>query len=196
MKRWKDHIKEYLVKNADHTRTLFWYDLMIFFETTIFPIPPDFWQIALTLSKPKRWKLFFIHSLVASVLGGVFAYGVGFWLFDSYGLKIVSIFNLGKELESLVSFFQYATFWSVLVAAFTPVPYRVFTISAGLFHANIFLFVVASIIGRGCRFLIVGFVTSYFGNKYADKIFRHFNIFALAIGILAFIFLVVRYFPF
>jgi len=76
------------------------------------------------------------------------------------------------------------TFWAIFAAAFTPIPYKIFTISAGLFNVNFFAFIVASVLGRSIRFFAVGFILKFYGEKVAGVLYKYFNIFSLAVLVL------------
>jgi len=109
-----------------------------FAESSFFPIPPDVLLIALDLGKPKRsWWYAFVCT-VASVLGGVAGYYIGYGLWASVGKPIVDFYNAQPIFDSLFTTFAEYSFWAVLIAAITPIPYKIFTITAGVVAANAF----------------------------------------------------------
>jgi membrane protein DedA with SNARE-associated domain len=118
---------------------------------------------------------------------------LGFWFFDLFGPKIISFYGLADEFVLVEQFFRDHAFWSVFISAFTPIPYKVFTVGAGLFHANFIVFLVASILGRGLRFIIVGSIFRYIGEKYSDLIFKYFNILSLLFGLLIIVYLIIKF---
>lgn len=185
-----ERIKKYFRENADKPVTMFWFNLLAFAESSFFPIPPDPFQAILTLAKPNRWVLFARNVLIYSVLGGIFGYIIGRWFFGEFGAQLINFYELHEEFARVATFFQQSTFWTVFISAVTPIPYKVFTITAGLFGANIFVFVIASILGRGLRFFLLGALVRYLGERYADRIFRHFNAIALLLGILIILYLI------
>ena len=186
---FKENIKEKFKENADKRSAVFWLNLISFIESSFFPIPPDPFQIILTLAKPEKWKMFARNVLIYSVLGGIFGYLIGFWFFELFGQKLMDLYSLQDEVHELGILFADTTFWTIFIAALTPIPYKVFTISAGLFKVNFILFVIASIIGRGIRFFFIGYITRFLGERYAEKIFKYFDIAAIVIVILLILFL-------
>ena len=136
-----------------------------FIESSIFPIPPDPLLMALGLSRPKKAILYAIICSVASVAGGLVGYLIGWTIWE-----IVSEFFLTYLFS--VDAFNYVgikynenAFLAILGAALTPIPYKVFTITAGVFKINLATFILASSIGRSARFLIEGSLIYFFGEK-------------------------------
>src|SRR5690606_29160861 len=99
--------------------------------------------------KPAKWWKYALIVSLFSVLGGLFGYAIGFFFFDIFGQKIIDIYNLHDHFKAIGEAFDSATFISMFIAAFTPIPYKIFTIAGGFFMVNILQFIVASIIGRG-----------------------------------------------
>ncbi|MDR2735113.1 MAG: DedA family protein [Spirochaetota bacterium] len=109
-----------------------------FSESSFFPVPPDVLLIALDLGKPKRaWRYAFVCS-VFSVLGGVLGYYIGYGLWESVGKSIVDFYNANEIFNKLAATFAAYNFWAVLIAALTPIPYKIFTISAGVAASTLF----------------------------------------------------------
>lgn len=159
-----------------------------FAESSFFPIPPDPLLIGVVLTNPKKWKKFATITTLFSVLGGMFGYLIGFLLFASMGDWIIETYHLQDTYESLGQGFKDNLVISVFGAALTPIPYKIFTISAGAFHVNFALFVFASIIGRGARFFAVAGLTSFLGIKYKDQIEKYIDL--ISLGLLGLIILV------
>ncbi len=143
--------------------------VVAFAESSFFPIPPDVLVIALVL--PPTNASPFVTASVCTV--GSVAGAVAGWLIGKWGGRPIldRLFNLEKvqQVERLYDRYGVA---AVLIAAFTPIPYKVFTIASGVFRLNIFGFVGASMIGRGARFFMVAYLTSWFGEwviKRLDK---------------------------
>jgi membrane protein YqaA with SNARE-associated domain len=143
--------------------------------------------------KPKKWLNLSIIVSTYSVLGGIFGYLIGLWFFDLFGPRLIEFYSLSDEMVAVELFFTKYGFWSIFLSAFTPIPYKVFTISAGLFGVNFLVFVVASVIGRGLRFLIVGIIFRYIGEHYSDLIFKYFNLLSFLFGILVIAYLVIKF---
>jgi membrane protein YqaA with SNARE-associated domain len=184
-----EKIKEFFKKNADKKESMFFLKLISFTESSFFPIPPDPFQIILTLAKPEKWIKFAKTVLLYSILGGIFGYILGIWFFDTFGQRLVDFYSLEDEVLVVGSFFKQNAFWAIFISAISPIPYKVFTISAGLFQVNFFIFVIASIVGRGTRFFLVGYLVHKFGQKSAEKFIKHFNTISLIVGIVIILYL-------
>lgn len=170
--------------------------LLALAESSVFPIPVDALLIALCLGSIKKSWRFALYTSVASVLGGVIGYLIGFgiWeLVDSFFFKYVPGFTESLFTRVMASFNEYG-FWYVFAAGFTPIPYKVFTIASGVFKLNFVLFLVASTISRSLRFLIEAGLIRKFGPEIKNFIDRYFNLLALLFFILLFGgFLVVKF---
>lgn len=157
-----------------------------FAESSFFPIPPDVLQIALGLSRPKRSFWYAFVSSVSSVAGGIFGYFIGYFLYETVGRTIIHFYHLEATFALVGSYYQAQAFWWIFVAAFTPIPYKVFTIAAGVYHGFVPLsvLVMASAIGRPARFFLVGSLIYFFGPKIKNFIDRYFNWLTVAFAVL------------
>ncbi|MCH7825687.1 MAG: DedA family protein [Acidobacteria bacterium] len=155
-----------------------------FGESSFFPIPPDILLIPLCLSAPRRAFWYAGLCTAASVFGGMFGYAIGLLFFESVGQRIVDLYNLTGLFETVGGLYAEYTAGAVIIAGFTPIPYKVFTILAGLVRVNFPVFVVASIIGRGGRFFLVAGLLRLFGDPMKDFIDRHFNWLTVALAVL------------
>ncbi|HIA28268.1 MAG TPA: DedA family protein [Planctomycetes bacterium] len=161
--------------------------IVSFCESSFFPVPPDPLLIALAIGRPERAVRLALLCTLASVLGGLLGYAIGYWLMETVGEGIVAFFSLEDSFaavsEKLVEF----GFFAIVLAALTPLPYKVFTIAAGAVGISIPVFIVASIIGRGVRFLGEGILIRIYGESIRKFIDRWFGIItwaALILGIL------------
>jgi membrane protein YqaA with SNARE-associated domain len=147
-----------------------------FAESSFFPIPPDVLQIALSISKPKRSFYYATVSMIASVLGAILGWYIGYGLWAGLGpffMEYVPGVNQ-KNFDSVEGLYNAYGFMAITVAAFTPLPYKVFTIAAGVFHVSLPVLIVASIFGRSARFFTVATCIFFFGptvKYYIDKYF-------------------------
>lgn len=155
-----------------------------FAESSIFPIPPDVLQIALTLERRNRAFYYAFVTLVGSVLGALLGYliGIAFW-------EATEDFFLGfvfsrTQFNAVMGLYQNWNFWIVFVAAFTPIPYKIITIAAGVFKINLFMFVIASIVGRAARFFLVGGLLYWFGESVRNFIDKYFNLLSIVFTVL------------
>lgn len=190
----KHKLKEWFVLHAESRRAAIALGFISFFEAIIFPIPPDFFLIAiLAANKARRWAYYSMITSVFSVLGGIVSYGIGYLFFDAFGEKIIELYKIGDQFETAKTLFQENAFWAVLVAAITPLPDKLFNLVAGLFKVNPLVFLVAYIIARSARFFLVGFIMKIFGIRIARVMYRHLSM--LSIILLVFV-LVFVYFLF
>jgi membrane protein YqaA with SNARE-associated domain len=170
--------------------------LLAFAESSFFPIPPDVLLLALCISLPLRSFRFALTASLGSVLGGMLGYGIGIGLWEvlaTYFFRFVPGFTEQVFVRVQELFVAY-DFWTVFAAGFTPIPYKVFTIGAGVFKINFAVFVLASAIGRSLRFFLVAWFIYRFGPAMRDFIEKYFNLLSILFMIL-FIggFVVVKY---
>ncbi len=161
-----------------------------FTESSFFPIPPDPLLIALGIGSPRRAIPLAILTTVMSVLGGILGYIIGAWMMDSIGQAIISFFGIEESFAHYQQAFVGIGFVAVLTAAVTPIPYKVFTIAAGAAGLPLAIFIPASIIGRGARFMAEGVLVRWYGDSIRDFIDRWFGLLTVAaviLGILGFI---------
>jgi len=166
--------------------------ILSFAESSFFPIPPDFLLIPIVMTGTKRWWEYASIATVGSILGGVVAYAIGFYAYEFIGERVVLFYSLEEELLVVRSWYEAYAFWIIFIASFTFVPYKLFTLSAGLFEINFFAFIVASIIGRSARFFILSYLVDRYNSFIKDKIYRYFNIFSalLIVGIVSMLYLI------
>lgn len=155
-------------------------------ESSFFPIPPDPLLVALCLGAAKRSLRFAAVATVASVVGGIIGYGIGagaWHLVD--GLFFAWVPGVTPEaFERVQGLYERYDFWAVFMAGLTPIPYKVFTLSSGVFEINFGVFVVASILSRGLRFFAVAALIYRFGPPIARFIDRYFDLLAVAFAVL------------
>lgn len=157
--------------------------ILAFAESSFFPIPPDVLLIALGLSIPKKAFRYALICTVGSVLGGILGYLLG-WQFWWIAKGIVFKYIDQPTFEGIRSYFIKYEAWAVGIAGFTPIPYKVFTISAGFFQANFWVFVIASIISRGARFFLVSTLIYHYGSSIRTFIDKYFNVLTYAFTLL------------
>jgi membrane protein YqaA with SNARE-associated domain len=159
--------------------------VLSFAESSFFPIPPDVLQIALSVSKPRRSFYYATVSMVASVLGAVLGWYIGFALWEMLG-GFFTTYVPGltqKNFDRVDSLYDQWGFLAVTVAAFTPIPYKVFTISAGMFSYSLPGLVLASIVGRSGRFFTVATCIYFFGPSVKSLIDKYFGLFTFLFAV-------------
>ncbi|OGI69092.1 hypothetical protein A3A09_00750 [Candidatus Nomurabacteria bacterium RIFCSPLOWO2_01_FULL_42_20] len=188
MKRIKNNLKDWAIRHAEGPHSKFWLSALSFAESSFFPIPPDVLLIGILLSnQARRWLFYSLLTTVMSVFGGLFGYLIGFVFFEAIGGRIIELYSLEAGFEKVQTFYDQNAFWAVFIAAFTPIPYKVFTLAAGVAEINLLAFVLASALGRGLRFLTEGFLLKIFGDKIAGVLYKYFNFFSLLLLVLVLI---------
>lgn len=157
---------------------------LAFAESSFFPVPPDVLQIALSISKPKKSFFYALISTAGSVIGGIFGYFIGLFLFETIGRAIIEFFHYQEYFQIVGSYYSKYAFLAILGAAFTPIPYKVFTIAAGVWDVGLEILIIASILGRGGRFFLVATLIYLFGRRVRELIDRYFNIFTILVFLL------------
>ena len=153
--------------------------LLAFAESSFFPLPPDPLLIALALGAPEKALWFALLCSAASVAGGVLGYLIGMGLMGTVGSRILRFYGAEAKWESIKRLFDRYDAWAVVIAAFTPSPYNIFTIAAGAFRIRCGTFVIASIIGRSARFFLVAGLIYLYGEVIRAFIDRYFNLLTL-----------------
>jgi membrane protein YqaA with SNARE-associated domain len=145
-----------------------------FIESSFFPIPPDVLLMALCMGNPQRSMVFALWCSIASVLGGVLGYAIGYAVEPLGRWIIFDLLHYGAAWDTVASLYADNAFLAIVTAAFTPIPYKVFTIAAGVFHEQVSLatLIAASAIGRSGRFFLVAGTIQIFGpmvKVYLDR---------------------------
>ncbi len=155
------------IKLAGHKSSKSLLAFFSFIESFIFPIPPDIFIIPMTIAKRDQWARIALIATVASVLGACLGYFIGYVFFNEIGIKIFELYGVDNALflKEKVSSDGGTIAWITLlaIAGFTPVPFKLLTITSGFVHFNIFYFIIVSLITRGSRFFIIAFLIGNFG---------------------------------
>ena len=158
--------------------------LIAFSESSFFPVPPDILLIALAVAVPGKALWYAAICSLGSVLGGAFGYLIGWQFMATLGQHIISLYGLAEKFETIAGLYRQYDAWAIGIAGFTPIPYKVFTISAGAFRINFTVFLIASVISRSARFFLVGGLLYLFGPKIQGFIEKHLNVLAVAFTVL------------
>lgn len=153
-------------------------------ESSFFPIPPDVFLIALCIGAPKRSFTFALVCSLGSVIGGALGYALGLGFMDTLGQPILEIYGLQDKYTIVQGLYQQYDAWAVGAAGFTPLPYKLFTITAGAFKINFLTFMLVSLVARSARFFLVAGLIYKFGAPVQHFIHRYFNILTLVFLIL------------
>ncbi len=155
------------IQLAGNKNSKFFLGGISFIESFVFPIPPDVIIIPMTIAKPNSWLKIALIATVGSVMGAILGYFIGYVFFNEIGIKIFELYGVDNIsfLKDKVSSDGGVIAWMTLlaIAGFTPVPFKLLTITSGFIHFNFFYFVIISILTRGSRFFIIAFLIGYFG---------------------------------
>ncbi len=177
----KHSIKDWSDNHSHGKNAKLWLAVFSFTEASFFPIIADVFLLAILLGNGARWVYYSFITTIFSVLGAAFGYLIGFLFFDLIGEFIIQTYNLQNQMLVVGEMFADNAFWTIFISAFTPIPFKVFTISAGFFKINFWIFILASILGRGMRFFTVGYLVKLFGKKMAKYAFKYFNYITLLV---------------
>ena len=150
-----------------------------FTESIFFPIPPDALLIGMSLIHPKAALLFAAVATVSSVAGAV----AGRWLGKRFGRPVLDRFVSSEKVEKVEALFNRYGVWAILIAAITPIPYKVFAITAGVLNMPQVPFIIASLIGRGARMLTVGALIFLFGDAIQGFLEERFELAMIISGV-------------
>jgi membrane protein YqaA with SNARE-associated domain len=187
---------------ASHKSSKYYLAAVSFIESSFFPIPPDVMVIPMVISKKDDFFKIFLIATIFSVLGGILGYFIGAFFFD-IGMQVMAFYGYENKLISLKNNLInsegfYAWLGVLFLAGFTPLPYKVFTISSGLIGFNFLIFVLISLLSRGLRFFIVSYLSYKFGNLFTQFMEEHgsrwFTIVGISIVIIGMIFYLISKF--
>ncbi|MBW2506530.1 MAG: DedA family protein [Deltaproteobacteria bacterium] len=153
-------------------------------ESSFFPIPPDVFLMVLCIAVPPKSFRYAAICAVGSVLGGILGYGLGLGFMDTVGVKILEWYGLHDKYEVVQNLYQQYDALAVGAAGFTPLPYKLFTITAGAFKINFVTFILVSIVSRSARFFLVAAFIYKFGAPVRQFIERYFNLLTIVFFIL------------
>jgi len=171
---------------AGHSRAMTALAFVSFIESSVFPIPPDILIIPMVLaSREKAWRIAIVCS-VASVLGGLAGYGIGYFFYESLGKSVLEFYGYAEEFSHFQGFYHQWGAWIVAGAGFTFFPYKLVTIASGVTNLDIIVFTIASALSRGLRFFLVAGLLWYFGDHIRIFIEKNLGFLATTFFILLF----------
>lgn len=148
---------------AAHPHALGWLAVIAFLESSVFPIPPDILILPMVLAAPSRaWRIVLV-STIASALGGMFGYAIGYFLFETVGHPILDFYGYAEKFETFKEWYREWGGWIVFAGGFSPIPYKVVTIASGTVQLDFWTFTLVSIVSRGGRFLLEAALLWKFG---------------------------------
>ena len=180
------------IKLAGHKRSKSILGFISFIESFIFPIPPDVLIIPMTIARKDKWIKIAIIATIGSVLGACLGYFIGYVFFNEIGLKIFEIYGVDNAsfLKDKVSSEGGVIAWITLlaIAGFSPVPFKLLTITSGFINFNILYFIIISLLTRGSRFFLIAFLVGNFGSTMKKIIEKKLLKFSIILSIILIIF--------
>lgn len=177
---WIHEIKDWMLSWAQTDNALVALFLISFAESSFFPIPPDILLIVMALNAPDQALFYALVCTVGSAAGGAFGYGIGLY----GGSPLLKRFVSEKKIRLVHNYFEKYEAWAIGIAGFTPLPYKIFTISAGVFYIDFIKFILVSFFSRGARFFLVAGLITLFGEVITGFIERYFNLLSILFMVL------------
>ncbi len=173
---------------AAHKSSESYLAIVSFIESSFFPIPPDVMIVPMVLAKKERFIRIFLNATIFSVLGGIAGYFIGF-IFSDIAMSVVDFYDYENKVTNLkIKLTEgsgiYIWLVTLFLAGFTPLPFKVFTITSGLIGFNLLIFIIICIISRGLRFFLVSFLTFKFGESFVEFIEKKGALWSTIVGLL------------
>ena len=183
---------------AAHKSSNFYLGFVSFVESSFFPIPPDVMIVPMVMARKERYIQIFLNATIFSVLGGIAGYFIGF-VFSDLAMSLVEIYNYENKVNDLKLKLtggsgMYIWLVTLFLAGFTPLPFKVFTITSGLIEFNILIFILICLISRGLRFFLVSFLTFKFGQIFVNFIEKKGSLWSTVVGLMLIPFFLLFYF--
>lgn len=176
---------------SKHRLATFWLCLVSFIEAIFFPIPPDVMLIPMSMSKPKSAFRFALYAGIASAIGGIIGYAIGYFAYD-WVQGYITQWGYQDAWNNAMSWFERWGVLVVFVAGFSPIPYKVFTICAGVMQMAFLPFFITGFISRFARFILVAKLAAWGGEKFAAKLRKSIEVIGwsvVALAVLAYLIL-------
>jgi membrane protein YqaA with SNARE-associated domain len=163
---------EWTMAKASDPRAEWWLAAFSFMESSFFPIPPHPLLGLMCLAEPKKAMRFALITTISSVLGGLFGYAIGFFVFEALGAQILDVLGLAQSFPKAACYLREFGVEIILIKGATPIPFKLLTITAGFIAMPLIPFILASMASRGFQFLLVGGLFRLFGapiKRFIDK---------------------------
>lgn len=174
---------DWVVSYASHPRAVWVLFIVTFLESSVSPIPPLPLLIPMCLARPERsWYYAFVCS-VGALLGGYLGYAIGWLLYDTVGLWLITLYGLADQASTMVESSKHVWFWVLLTKGLTPIPFKIVTIMSGFIHFDLTLFTIGAFVSRITFFMMFALALRFYGENIRLFMERHLP---LATGILLF----------
>ena len=158
--------------------------ILCFTESIIFPFPQEIFMIPMMASNKERIFKIAGFALLGSLLGAIVAYLIGLYLFESIGRYILDLYNLNESFLNFSDQIANYGFIYVFIGGFTPVPFKIITLSSGFMGINFLIFITASLISRSIRFFLIGYIIWKYGEVFMQTFEKRLNTYLIIFLIL------------
>lgn len=169
---------DWVLRLAHHRHALRSLGIISFAESSFFPIPPDVMLVPMVLARRDQAYRIAAVCTAASILGGIFGYAIGYFLWDSIGQWLVNLYHMEAKVEALREGYAHYGAAIILLKGLTPIPFKLVTLASGFFAFNFPLFVILATITRAARFFIIAALLKRFGEPVEAFIEKRLNLFA------------------
>ncbi|ONG51215.1 cytochrome B [Pseudoroseomonas deserti] len=176
-----------VLRLAAHRHAERWLAAVSFAESSVFPIPPDAMLLPMCLARPERAWRYAAICTIASVIGGLVGYGIGYFLFEALAQPILTAYGHAQALDTFRAWFDRWGAAVILIKGLTPIPYKIVTIAAGAAAFDPWIFLVASIVTRGLRFFLLAALLQRYGSPVRAFVEKRLTLLTtlVALGIVA-----------
>jgi len=184
---WQKY-KDWFIEHLAGTYGKVWLGLFSATESIFLPIPTDTFMMLVLLIKDnaKKWLYYATLTMVTSVLGAVIGYMLAFWLFDLFGPQLISFYGLENEFVKAQNFLDKSVFIFMFIGAVSPIPFKLFVLTAGFMKVNFWVFLFASIVGRSFRLYISAWLVHKYGKQSIDLVKKYtIHIIIISVSVLA-----------
>ncbi len=150
---------------AGHRHAIWGLAAVSFIESSLFPIPPDVLLIPMVLARPRRAFLLAGVCTLASVAGGYLGYAIGYFAFETIGVRVLEFYHVMDKYEALKASYAEWGAWIIMIKGMTPIPYKLITIASGALKFDLAAFTLASLVSRSLRFFLVAALLWRFGDR-------------------------------
>lgn len=164
-----------MLRWAKHRHATYYLGGVSFAEASFFPLPPDLMLVPMIMARPLETWRFAGITMIGSVIGGMFGYLIGYFAYDVIGYYLIDFLGLTSQYEMVVEAFRNWGAWIILVAGIIPIPYKIFTMTAGVSAMPFLPFVMASIVGRSLRFFVVASVVKIVGPRIERHLIKYID---------------------
>ncbi|MFZ5749191.1 MAG: YqaA family protein [Pseudomonadota bacterium] len=171
---------DWVLRMAHHRHALRSLAAVSFAESSFFPIPPDVMLVPMVLARRNQAYLIAAVCAGASVAGGILGYAIGYFLYDTVGNWLITVYHMQNKLEDMRQLYAEWGAAVILLKGLTPIPFKLVTIASGFFHFNFPLFVILAAITRAARFFLIAALLKRFGEPVQAFIEKRLNFFAWA----------------